>query len=230
MEQENLIELYLDYRSQYRNVFMEKINGYVFIFRSITRSEWKALVSSGYSTEESEDILCETALLYPPDFDLDQCEAGLPTILSDLIIERSYLKDKQDFASVVSYYRSEMYNVGEQTICIINEAFPNLDIEEIEEWDLDQLAKYYSRAEWKLVNLRGLQVTGDMFGDDYVEPESHEYAPSVSTSKIDYPDIEELKYKFPEIDWDNDEIAKNGIDGLKVKIDTTPVALRVEED
>ena len=49
-----------------------------------------------------------------------------------------------------------MYDLDNQITCLINEAFPNIDIEEIEKWDVDKTTKYLSRAEWKLHNLRGI--------------------------------------------------------------------------
>ena len=62
-----------------------------------------------------------------------------------------------------------MFDIDNQIICVIHEAFPQYDIEEIEDWDVDKMTKYLTRAEWKLTNLRGLEFRepeGEIFDDD----------------------------------------------------------------
>ena len=44
--------------------------------------------------------------------------------------------------------------------------------------------------------------------------------------KFDAAKLEEMKRRFPEIKWEEDEVLKHGIDGLKDSVDTTSVALR----
>ena len=68
-----------------------------------------------------------------------------------------------------------MYDLDNQITCMINEAFPQFDIEEIEEWDVEKATKYLSRAEWKLHNLRGLNFTeprGDFYGTQQTQQQT----------------------------------------------------------
>jgi len=63
-----------------------------------------------------------------------------------------------------------MQQFDNQITCIINEAFPNFDIEEIENWDMSKTAKYLSRAEWKLNVLRQIPIDYDI-SDQLMEEE-----------------------------------------------------------
>ena len=49
--------------------------------------------------------------------------------------------------SLIDVYREELETVDTQMSCIISEAFPNYDIEEIESWDMIKFCKIFSRAE-----------------------------------------------------------------------------------
>ena len=156
-------------------------------------------------------------------------------------MENSYLSDIETRVAIMDYFRSEMFDFQEQVTCIINEAFPQYDIEEIENWGIERTAKYLSRAEWKLQNLRGLTMNEELMHNmqqaavNNVQNEREETSPSKSEAKQEKSSgkqrmtpekLAELKAKFPEIDWDADVIANEGIDGMRDSVDSTAVALR----
>jgi len=152
--------LYIDFCSRYRNVFMVKIEDEVYIYRALGRSEYKQILEDRrFPDLQKEEIICSQCLLYPdPDnYSWDDKSAGVPTELMKAILTDSYLDSVVRRRSLHDYYRAEMYDFENQITCIINDAFPNIDIEEIESWDVEKTTKYLSRAEWKLHTLHGLQ-------------------------------------------------------------------------
>lgn len=166
-------EIYSNLLENYPNVFVQKIEDIVFMYRPIGRKEYRQVLESNEVNDlEKEEIICEICTLWPEDFDFEDCDAGIPTVLYNKIIENSYLDSEKSVRELANYYRREMYEKDHQITCIINEAFPNIDIEEIEEWDMDKTIKYFSRAEWKLVNFRGGQIVEDIFASS--EDEAYE--------------------------------------------------------
>lgn len=245
----DLTEVFLGLQEEHRNVFMIEVEGTVFFYRSLGRSEWKKIVQNEELSElEKQDIVCSVCTLWPQNFDFNECSAGLPDILCKKILQNSFLDSVESRKNVLTYYRNEMFDLENQITCVINEAFPQFDIEEIETWDIEKTTKYLSRAEWKLHNLRGLQFIdqSDQAESFYEKTEQHEHesepqrAPEQkqesqtnmrggSKSKMTPEKIEEmrrLQEKFPEINFFADTILNEGESGMVDNIDTVAPALR----
>ena len=251
---DDIFGLIMEYKKTYRNVFAYQADSQVFVYRTLSRKEYKdVLGDQRFNDFEKEEIICDTCLLYPsPDsIDWDKMDAGIPTELMKQIRKNSYLDGKESRKNLLEFYRSEMYDLDNQIVCIINEAFPQFDIEEIEDWDVDKMMKYLTRAEWKLVNLRGLNYTdpqGAFYDDDEDATESEENfqaeEPVPQTEEIQVDDKktirggsrankltpekmkerEEFLKKFPQ--FANDD-GMRGIDGLaQGGVDVTSPALR----
>ena len=147
-----------------------------------------------------------------------------------------------------------MYDLNNQIPCLINEAFPNFDIEDIENWDVERTSKYLSRAEWKLQNLRGMEFNYDILeqqemanqqaseGEEQpkdnkslaskqpIEPTSEQPKETIQTKKkqtLTPEKLAELKRMAPEIDWEADTIMTQGESGMADSIDVVSPALRV---
>ena len=172
MHVDDIYELIMEFKKHYRNVFIYQVDEQVFLYRTLSRKEYKDILNDErFNDFEKEEIICDTCLLYPDPgtFEWDDVDAGIPTELMKQIRKNSYLDGRNARKNILQYYRSEMFDLDNQIICIINEAFPQYDIEEIEDWDVDKMTKYLTRAEWKLTNLRGLafkDAEGAIFDDD----------------------------------------------------------------
>ena len=251
MHVDDIFELIMEFKKTYRNVFVYQVDEQVFIYRTLSRKEYKDILNDQrFNDFEKEEIICDTCLLYPnPDnIDWDTVDAGVPTELMKQIRKNSYLDGKKSRQNILNYYRSEMYDLDNQIVCIINEAFPQFDIEEIEDWDVDKMMKYLTRAEWKLVNLRGMQFKepeGEFYDDE--EPQEtyqteEPAAPQTEEVQVDNTktirggsradkltpekmrEREEFLKKFPQ--FANDDGMK-GIEGLaQDSVDITSPALR----
>lgn len=226
---------------QHRTIYWTHIEGDLYIYKPIGRKDYREIVSSEMSIEDKKDELIKKCILFPDDFDIDDMVAGMIDILFDKIIDISYLDSEESRAGVIEYYRQEMYNLDNQITCIINEAFPQFDIEDIENWDVEKTAKYLSRAEWKLQNFRGFQFNEEYFDYSQVSTQTEQVEPTQEESnnenidnensksnkeKLTPEKLRQLKAQFPEIDWENDAVMRGGVDAMTDSVDTMAPALR----
>lgn len=239
-QQVDLSELIYQFSQQYRNVFAHIIGKETFIYRTLGRKEYYSLLENEEITDmEKEEVICTLCVLWPEEYDLDNCSAGVPTELTKIILKNSFLDGKEGMDAILGVYRQEMYDLQNQITCMINEAFPEFSIEDIEEWDMERTAKYLSRAEWKLINLRGLDaLEPEGYHGVYPEQGAPQEESALQTEelfpderpaqKLDNEKLRELQQKYPEIDWAGDSVAAHGLDALKNKVDTTAGPLRTD--
>lgn len=240
-----LTQKMIELQKSNRNVFIFQADDLIFFYRALGRSEYKNIQDQDISSYEKEDLVCKTCLLYPEDFNFDNCDAGIPTVLTNDILKNSFLDSIESRKNVLQYYRQDMFDLDQQITCIINEAFPNVDIEEIEAWDVEKTTKYLTRAEWKLQNLRGIpfndiaeaydqaygsQETNDVEQEELADTEV--VAPEKTIrggdkdKKMTPEKLRELQAKYPEIDWGGDTISNEGISGMEDFVDVVAPALR----
>ena len=244
--EEDLTRIFLTLKDKHRNVFMERIGDQVFFYRSIGRKEYRMIIEdSDLNDLQKENVMCDVCVLWPENYDWNDCDAGIPGKLVEAIRKNSFLDTVESRQNLLSYYRSEMYDLDNQITCMIHEAFPQFDIEEIEAWDVEQTTKYLSRAEWILHQLRGLQ---------YVEPQGQFSQASMSnqpvqqqqqqvvSQSVEQPaqrpiknkkkltperirEMEEFARKFPQ--FAQDDVMNSGIDGMEQEdVSNIPPALR----
>lgn len=240
----DIIELIEELKSKNRTVYWTHIYGQIYIYKPLGRRDHREICEDeSLDVLSKEDEVCRRCLLYPTNVDFDNIEAGVISKLVRVIFENSFLSDMESRAAVLDYFRSEMFDLQNQITCIINEAFPQYDIEDIENWDIERTAKFLSRAEWKLQNFRGAVFNYDMVEQMQQEASSDVQRDASSEAEVanekqsvketpskkesmDRSKLEELKRKFPEIDWESDTILNEGIDGMQDAADSESVALR----
>lgn len=234
--QASVDELFLDYMNKYENVFMEQIGEQVFIFKALGRKDWRDIVETeAIDNCQKEEVICETCTLYPQNFDFSNCEeAGIPTVLSKKIIERSMLDSADSLHNLLTHFRKKTSeDANRQISCTIHEAFPEYDIEDIENWDIIKTADFMSRAEFILHALRGVPIDprameeASAIADSEQEavpqhPRTEEITSNVkqknpptapSKPKMSREKLEELKRIAPGIDWEAD-LGLNGPQSL----------------
>lgn len=132
-----------------------------FIFRPIGREEYR-LVLEEYEyhkdLSEFQEALCQFSVVYPADYQFHLGVGGVAELLSDAILDMSGLFEQQGLELLVEN-RTNMQNFDYQIECIIHEAFPEHSLDEIGSWDMRKTMYYYARAEWILVNLRGIELS-----------------------------------------------------------------------
>ena len=143
-------------------VFFSEIEGIMFIYRPLGRKEYKDIFNNvNLSDLDKQDAICKTALIYPENFDLDDCDAGIPSQLYDVIIDKSCL-DPESTYHLLNVNREEAEQLGSEMACIIAEAFPAYSMDEIESWNNFKFIKMYAQAEWILTNIRGVEFKVDI--------------------------------------------------------------------
>lgn len=236
----DVIQKLKELEEQHRSIYWTHIEGELYIYKPIGRKDYREIVGNDtLSIEDKKDELIKKCILFPEDFDIDDMVAGMIDVLFDKIIDISYLDSEESRTGVIEYYRQEMYNLDNQITCIINEAFPQFDIEDIENWDVEKTAKYLSRAEWKLQNFRGFQFNEEYFEysqapaqqeevsqEPVQEAESKEDSNKSNKEKLTPEKLRQLKAQFPEIDWENDAVMRGGVDAMADSVDTMAPALR----
>lgn len=242
----DITRILLKLQKEYKTLYIYQFEDLTFIYRPIGRKEYKDIfLNENISDAEKEEYVCFKCVLYPENFDFSNCdEAGVPTALAAEIINNSYLSAERR-ERVLNYFRQDMYDLDNQMTCIILEAFPNLDMETVENWDIETTCKYYSRAEWTLHNLHGIQFkekdpnaeflgapeelqpkteeldTGELISKAKESKVSHDGKPKKKqgNTTLTPEKLRELKAKYPDIDWEHDD-GQRGIEGL---MDQKPV-------
>ena len=198
----NLLAHYKDLYSGHKILYVRFLDN-DFIFRSLTRKEYKYLLQSGLSQMDMEDSICNTACLYPEDYDFTVCGfAGLNEYVANII------KDISDFSDIRSilneYYKyKEIDNLETQCMDLIKAFIPEYTYEEMEEWTWEKLMQITVRAE-KVAALRGFEWSLKDESEQYIEEmqninsENKEFLKDLETNGIDpmFYFEDEIKHTF----------------------------------
>lgn len=184
---------------KYSAVFFSEIEGQLYSYRPLGRKEYKDIVTNENLDEwDKQDAIVKAALIYPTDFNLDDCPAGIPDKLCQDIIEKSCL-DPESMLYLLHMNRQEAEQLGSEMACIIAEAFPNYNLDEIESWNNFKFMKVYAQAEWVLKNIRGVQFQLDIV--DYLAEvagvTTQELVDMGIKSADDYPAQPQQQYSAP---------------------------------
>ena len=186
-----LLNYYKDLYSGHKIIYVRFLD-MDFIFRTLTRKEYKYIMQSCSSKIDIEDAMCNTACLYPEDYEFETCGfAGLNEYVADVLMELSGFKNIQ---YILNEYRAakETNSLEIQCMDLIKAFIPEYTYEEMEDWTWEKLMFMTARAE-KIAELKGF--------DWHLQDQTEEY-------------IEEMN----KISSDNKEFVKelqdNGIDPM----------------
>ena len=198
----NLLAHYKDLYSGHKILYVRFLDN-DFIFRSLTRKEYKYLLQSGLSQIDMEDSICNTACLYPEDYDFTVCGfAGLNEYVANIIKD---ISDFSDIRSILNEYHKykEMDNLETQCMDLIKAFIPEYTYEEMEEWTWEKLMQITVRAE-KVAALRGFEWSLKDESEQYIEEmqninsENKEFLKELETNGIDpmFYFEDEIKHTF----------------------------------
>lgn len=163
-----------------------------FVFRTLTRKEYKYILQSCSDKLALEDAICNTGCIYPEEYEFETSGfAGLNEYVADIIQKLSGFNDIQD---VLKEYRQlkEVSNLEIQCMDLIKAFIPEYTYEEMEEWTWNKLMYMTVRAE-KIAELKGF--------DWHIQDQTEEYMKNMS--KINSDNQEFIK-----------ELQNNGIDPM----------------
>ena len=198
----NLLAHYKDLYSGHKILYVRFLDN-DFIFRSLTRKEYKYLLQSGLSQMDMEDSICNTACLYPEDYDFTVCGfAGLNEYVANIIKD---ISDFSDIRSIINEYHKykEMDNLETQCMDLIKAFIPEYTYEEMEEWTWEKLMQITVKAE-KVAALRGFEWSLKDESEQYIEEmqninsENKEFLKELETNGIDpmFYFEDEIKHTF----------------------------------
>jgi len=179
-----LLNYYKDLYSGHKIIYVRFLDT-DFIFRTLTRKEYKYILKSCSSKMDIEDAICNTCCIYPEDYEFESCGfAGLNEYVADIIESLSGLRDIQD---VLAEYRQmkEISNLEIQCMDLIKAFIPEYTYEEMEEWTWEKLMFMTVRAE-KIAELKGF--------DWHLQDQTEEYVAEMSKINSDNQEfIQELQ-------------------------------------
>lgn len=125
-----------------------------FVFRSLGRKEYNEIISIVSDEKDLEDVLCQTALLYPKDYEISTGLAGLPPYVSKILLEISNFTNLDDVLYIYEDAKAKMNGFSNQCTALIKAAMPEYTLEEIKEWTWQELMEKTAMAE-KIMILKG---------------------------------------------------------------------------
>lgn len=206
---------------EYDSFFFTELDDQLFIYKPINRKEYKNILRADVDDLEKQDQVCKTCILYPENFNIDDCDGGIPEQLYKEIIEKSCIL-LEDMILLIEINREEMELLDNQMSCVISQAFPSYKLEEIESMDMMQFIKLFTRAEWILNNFKDHQFNEDIVNilSSGLEPKEEKVQPVKETYKEEveeeapsnrkqmtpeqYKQYQEFCNKFPEFNMASD--------------------------
>ncbi len=128
-----------------------------FVYRKLYRDEYSIILGMDLDDTGVENMICDTAVLWPENISFSEIEEGIGFRLSQEIMKASALMQGQA-DQMLQFFREDMQIRDSQVDCIIKEAFPEFDIEEIARWTIEKTMFYLSRAEYILIAIRGVPL------------------------------------------------------------------------
>lgn len=148
---QQLEEIIIDAKKNYRTVFSTVIGGELFVWRLLSGIEYEIISKTSNGDQYiKEELVCQQAVIYPK-VDFSSYKAGIPTNLAPHILEESGFSGTGKALNYLSTCRGKLATqFQEQAYVVIASAFPQYTFEEIEDWDIEKLIRMVARAEWKI--------------------------------------------------------------------------------
>lgn len=151
----DLREKIIDLKERYGHVFQVEIEDMVFLFRPLTRREYARILAYTSDRMLQDELVCQTAVVYPEGIDFSACEAGIASTLAPYIINESGFGNLQRSHDYFTLYKEAMNSFDMQAEAVIQAAFPSITEEEMKDWTVDKLMRMLAKAEWILREVKG---------------------------------------------------------------------------
>lgn len=165
-EDYNIDSLELEHiQKKYWGIESVNIEGTEYFFRALTRKEYNNFLNTCLNEDDSirqedfQDMVCQNCVILPSTFDVEEEKPGIVIKLYDYIIEKSGLDDfNNKVLEKIDLHKLEMIDPVNQIACYIKEAFPDLSLEDIDNFTLEKFAWYFSRADYTLRTIKGIGI------------------------------------------------------------------------
>jgi hypothetical protein len=140
----------MEWKKRYRSVYYQKIGGYEFIYRLLTKGEYLALYFIQFHiSEQAEDVLLEECVLYPEIKEgyLDSLNAGVVATLVEKILSMSGFSNLEGIKADLEKERNDIQLLDNQIVLMICKAFPHLTPSDIDNFDYPTIIHHVTLAE-----------------------------------------------------------------------------------
>lgn len=162
-------------KEKYFDIYQVELMGAIITFRALSFREFANIRDSHLEREEQEEEICKMTVLDPlfEDWNVEM-HGVVPQLLCRQILYHSGLSP--DSSDEIKQYRTEQKmiinnTIEEQIACVIKEAFPNFELEEILNWSIRKMCWYEARALWTLKTMRGIEFDDSNELEDLIEQE-----------------------------------------------------------
>lgn len=154
MEQVTYQQLYaLKEEYAYHKIIYIGFEGREFVFRSLGREEYNQIISIVREPKDIEDVIAQTALIYPEDYDMATGPlAGLPPYVADVVMKASDVTDMDSLLGLLSVSQDIANRFDFQCMTVIKAAMPEYHFEEMQKWTWERIMFYTALAQ-KILNL-----------------------------------------------------------------------------
>lgn len=152
----NDIYFYKDLYSGHKIIYVRFL-GKEFVFKTLTRKEYKFIKLSYENKLDVEEMVCNAACIYPKDTDFSEMNgAGIVTKCAELI---EYYSGFSDISTVINEYKKfkQVENMETQCMDVIKAFIPEYTYEEMKDWTWEHLMEITARAE-RVAKLRGVEI------------------------------------------------------------------------
>ena len=161
---DEVVKKIYEVQNDFWETYYVEIANVEFLFREISRREYKLLLQSFQRTDDLEEAICATCVFVPQDYNFSECPAGIPPVLAETILEKSGFTGKEaeesfkEISDKFAKYSVELKTVEAQMAPIIVTAFPQYRLEEVAAWPISKTLWFLSRAEWVLDQVQGVHL------------------------------------------------------------------------
>lgn len=155
----DVYDLYI-YKDKYKHhkIIYVLFGNHEFVFRTLTRKEYKDLLAMTSNDAQIEEIVCEVACLYPENYDFVNTPIGaLPEQIAPVILDESGFVNIDKLTNLFEEGKKEINSFDVKCMCFIKSAFPEYDFDEMEGWTFEQLLKTSAKAEY-ILQMKGYNV------------------------------------------------------------------------
>lgn len=161
-EQEQAFKMQIEaWKDEYYGaVYVTDVADVEFIWRGLAKGEFKKAQEYYEDDYERAEYVCRQCVLYPEvdDWALEMY-AGIPEVLTENILRESgFTLTANEMDKKMALMEQQMATFDNQISCVIKEAFNDITLEEIDDWQFEKVLWYYARAKWTLENLRGVKL------------------------------------------------------------------------
>lgn len=148
------------WREHYHAIYVSEINDIEFIWRGLSRAEYRKAMEWYDDDYERAEFVCRLCILEPQVDDWAvEIPAGIPETLTQHILEESgFSEGSTKIKQLGLQFDAEMTKFENQVSCIIREVYSEFTLDEIENWPIEKTMWYFSRAKWVLAQLRGVTL------------------------------------------------------------------------